>query len=81
MNLNFLWMNMDKETLNKNIEQAMKCSSPGERDRRLMHYTNSSKYTVEAWMNRGRPTVKIPFLKICKLSEELGIELSLLLKT
>ncbi len=42
---------------------------------RIMEMTDSKKDSVYSWINRSRTSVKIPFLKLCKLASALNVEL------
>lgn len=76
LSLNELYTSTDKEIINKNIDKILSCETSRERDLRLMHFTDSGKHTVVAWMNRGRPDVKIPLMKLCMLAQELETDIS-----
>ena len=40
----------------------------------LAEISGVSKETVKAWGNAGRKNVKIPLVKLCKISEKLGVD-------
>ena len=64
------WDKMDSVSLVDNVRSIMHhggCSKYNDYCQSMMDITDSSKHTVEAWMNNSRKNVKIPFLKVCKL--------------
>ena len=43
---------------------------------KISEITGSKPDTVFAWFNRGRPNVKVPFLKLCKIADYLGSDVA-----
>lgn len=85
LNLNELWSNTSKDIIIENIEQALslrfpECVNFNDKIAKIMMCTDASLHTVYAWMNRSRENVKIPFLKLCALADELKIDVTEFLK-
>lgn len=87
MDITELWDNTPKSVMVDNIERFLGYSTTfrGHKDntrlKELEEMTESSRHTVNAWMNRSRENVKIPLLKLCKISEYLGITVEELLNS
>lgn len=87
MDITELWDNTPKSVMVDNIERFLGYSTTfrGHKDntrlKELEEITESSRHTVNAWMNRSRENVKIPLLKLCKISEYLGITVEELLNS
>ena len=87
MDITELWENTPKSVMIDNIERFLGYSTTfrGHKDntrlKELENITDSSRHTVNAWMNRSRENVKVPLLKLCKISEYLGITIEELLSS
>lgn len=69
-----LWETTDKSIMNYNMKLLFAGCSPSARIDVLSEISGVSRDTVKAWENGGRRNVKIPLIKLCKISEELGID-------
>ena len=81
--LNQLWKEIDSDVLMNNIENILSLrgiNSFAARMEVLAEITNSKQQTVYAWINRGRNDVKVPFIKLCMISEKLEVDIKELLQ-
>ena len=82
LDLNKLWQDADSDTILDNVEQLLTangCETFTDRWKKLVDITDSTKYAVYAWLNRGRKDVKIPFLKLCMISDTYKINIKSLI--
>lgn len=82
LELNKLWNEADSNTIADNVEDVLVSCGYDTftcRMEKLVEITNSSKHAVYAWLNHGRTNVKIPFLKLCMIADELNTDITILL--
>lgn len=75
-----LWEQTDKETIVDNIEKYLyeqhpECKTHKVKMEFLIDMSGSRKDTVYAWINRSRKTVKVPFLKLCRIAKALELDI------
>lgn len=74
-----IWNNTDKTIIVNKIEKIMEyylmTNSRSKLIAELAKNTNVSIHTAAAWLNRSRKNVKIPLIKLCMLSDHLGIDI------
>lgn len=77
------WSEIDSDQIADNLRKALNdlgySTHTGRMDA-LISVTKSSKHAVYAWINRGRGNVKVPFIKLCMISDGLDIDINRLLK-
>lgn len=82
LTLNEKWEHTDKTTIAENVEKHLyskfpECSANWSvKVEKISEITGSKPDTVFAWFNRGRPNVKVPFLKLCKIADYLGSDVA-----
>lgn len=85
LDYNDQWKQADSSVIADNVEKCIigkypECSATFEsRWSKLTEISGAKRQTVYAWLNRSRPDVKIPFLKLCKIAVALDADLADLL--
>lgn len=74
------WEHSTKDAILDNLEGYLiarypDCENFNTKIKTLMALSGDKHDTVFAWVNRSRKKVKIPFLKLCKISAELGVDI------
>lgn len=86
LHLNELWEQTNKQIIASNVEEYLYSKYPECKKsyklkmEKLQEISGSQKNTVYAWVNRSRENVKVPFLKLCKISDALGADIYDMLK-
>lgn len=82
LELESTWNQMDSGELIENVRNALQdkgLTTYTDTIKELSVVTQSTKHTVEAWINSGRKNVKIPFLKLCMIAVNYDIDIYQLL--
>ena len=74
-----LWKQTSKEVIADNVELYLGTKYPQcnhsykTKIEFLMEISGSKKDAVYSWLNRGRTNVKVPFIKLCMIAQDLGV--------
>lgn len=78
---NSLWERTNKSVIADNVERYLYAKYPESQKsykakmEKMQEISGLKKDTVYAWVNRSREEAKVPFIKLCALAVDLGVDI------